>query len=478
MSAAAGESLGWRPPAPVPPRERMSFVKLCRTLWRNPTETWHQAHFEQPIVFENLVFGQVAILNDPGAIRRMLMDNTANYRKDALQLRVLSVGLKHGLLTVEGEQWRMQRRTLAPTFSRKTVIGFASAMMRSADMLAARWQARNGEVLDVADEMTRFTLDSLERTMFSDGLGQDGEEVRAAMTSYFEVNGRIDPFDLLGMPDWVPRLTHLGVRRTLAFLNGTIDALMERRRRQLAENPASVSRDILTLLLEAQDPETGRGMTEMEVRANLLTFMVAGQETTANLITWVLFLLSQSDEWRERVTAEAGRELDGPPETLADRLVETNAVIDEAMRLYPPITAISRSAIERDELAGHEIKPGTMLVISPYVLHRHRALWERPDIFDPTRFLEPARKSIDRFAYLPFGVGPRTCIGASFAVQQAKLVIAILMKNFDLSLKPGHAVWPLQRMTLRPADGLPMLVRARATAHRSEARPRQLARFG
>ena len=214
-------------------------------------------------------------------------------------------------------------------------------------------------------------------------------------------------------------------------------------------------------------------MTETEVRANLLTFMVAGQETTANLITWVLFVLSQSPEWRERVTAEAERELDGPPETLAERLVETQAVIDEAMRLYPPITAISRSAIERDELAGHEIKPGTMLVISPYVLHRHRALWERPDIFDPTRFLEPARKSIDRFAYLPFGVGPRTCIGASFAVQQATLVIAILMKNFDLTLKPGHAVWPLQRMTLRPADGLPMHVRTRTPSRRSEARPRR-----
>jgi cytochrome P450 len=311
--------------------------------------------------------------------------------------------------------------------------------------------------------------------MFSDGLGGDGEAVRAAMTRYFESNGRIDPFDLLGMPDWLPRLSHLGVRRTLAFLNATIDALMARRRRQLAENPAAVSRDILTLLLEAQDPETGRGMTDTVVRANLLTFMVAGQETTANLITWALFLLSQSPEWRERVTAEAERELDGPVEGAADRLVQTQAVIDEAMRLYPPITAISRSAIDRDELAGHEIRPGTMIVISPYVLHRHRTLWERPDIFDPARFLDPARKGIDRFAYLPFGVGPRTCIGASFAVQQATLVIATLTRNFDLALEPGHAVWPLQRMTLRPANGLPMLVRTRNPSARGDARARELA---
>ena len=171
--------------------------------------------------------------------------------------------------------------------------------------------------------------------------------------------------------------------------------------------------------------------------------------------------MSQSATWRNRIWAEANRELDGPVETLADRLTDTRAVIDETNRLYPPISAISRVAIGRDTLGGEQIKPGTMIVIAPYVLHRHRALWEKPDIFDPRRFSGKARETIDRFAYLPFGVGPRICIGATFALQEASIVIAALMKNFKFETTPGFTPWPVQKVTLRPKDGLPMIVRRR-----------------
>ncbi len=229
----------------------------------------------------------------------------------------------------------------------------------------------------------------------------------------------------------------------------------------MARNPESAPRDILTFLLEAADPETGESLTETEVRANILTFIAAGHETTANCISWALYLLSQSVTWRDRIRAEADRELDGPVESLADRLTDTRAVIDETNRLYPPISAISRVAIGRDTLAGEQIKPGTMIVIAPYVLHRHRALWEKPDIFDPGRFSGNAREAIDRFAYLPFGVGPRICIGATFALQEASIVIAALMRNFKFETMPGFTPWPIQKVTLRPKDGLPMIVRQR-----------------
>jgi cytochrome P450 len=175
----------------------------------------------------------------------------------------------------------------------------------------------------------------------------------------------------------------------------------------------------------------------------------------------VTFLLSQSGEWRERVQAEADREFGGAPDGLADRIVETRAVVDEANRLYPPITAISRVALGRDELAGEPIKPGTMIVIAPYVLHRHRALWKKPDNFNPNRFLGDARETIDRFAYLPFGVGPRICIGATFALQEATIVIGTIMRHFTLELVPGFTPWPVQKVTLRPKSGLPMIVRRR-----------------
>jgi len=436
-------------------------LALLRVLASNPLEAWTKAHFEKPIVMGGLSIGRVALVNDTAAIRRVLMDNNQNYHKDWLQQRVLSAGLTNGLLTAEGQQWRTQRRALAPLFARRTVLSFSAAMIDAAAALVERLRLCDGQIEDMAVEATRLTLEVLERTMFSDGLGRSPEDIRVAMKHYFEAIGRLDPFDVLGLPNVVPRLSRWKVRPMLRLFESAIDTIVSTRRRRIAQDPGGVPRDILTLLLEARDPETGEGLSEVEVRANILTFIAAGHETTANSITWSLFLLSQSPEWRARVQAEADRELDGDIDGIAERLVETRAVIEEAMRLYPPLAAISRAALAPDELAGEPIRRGTMVVIAPYVLHRHRALWADPDAFDPNRFLGGARERIDRFAYLPFGVGPRICIGATFALQEASIVVATVMRHFTLELAPGHAVWPVHRVTLRPSGGLPMIVRRR-----------------
>jgi len=205
------------------------------------------------------------------------------------------------------------------------------------------------------------------------------------------------------------------------------------------------------------------------VRSNILTFIAAGHETTANALSWTMFLLSQSQAWRERVEAEVDRELRGPLTGIADRLVQTRAVIEETIRLYPPIAAISRVALDRDDLNGERVGPGSLIVVSPYVLHRHHLLWDRPDAFDPRRFLMPHRAGIDRFAYLPFGVGPRKCIGSTFALQEATLVLAVIVKHFRFQLRPGHAVWPVLQVTLRPANGLPMILKKRCPPARSSS---------
>ena len=449
------------PPAPVPRARALGPVSLLRVLANNPLEAWTTAHFEQPIVIGGLSIGRVAVVSEPAAIRRVLFDNCENYQKDWLQRRVLSAGLIGGLLTAEGQNWRTQRRALAPLFARKTVMNFSAAMLDVANGSVERLSKREGEVVDIAVEATRVTLEVLERTIFSDGLGRTSEDIRLAMKGYFETIGRIDPFDMLGVPDFVPRPGRRKLRPMLRVFESAIDTIISTRRERIAADPDGAPRDILTFLLNAADPETGEALSEAEIRANILTFIAAGHETTANCISWSLFLLSQSGEWRERVQAEADRELGGDSDSLADRLVETRAVIDEANRLYPPITAISRVAIGRDELAGEPIKPGTMIVIAPYVLHRHRALWKKPDNFDPNRFFGDARETIDRFAYLPFGVGPRICIGASFALQEASIVIATIMRHFTLELVPGFTPWPVQKVTLRPKSGLPMIVRRR-----------------
>lgn len=446
---------GYRPPAPAPQPRPLNPLRLISVLKRNPLECWAREHFEKWVVTGGLPFGHVAIVNHPDGIRRVLLDNAANYRKDTLQRRVLSAGLGEGLLSAEGNQWRVQRRTVAPLFARRTVTQWAPAMISAAVALVERWRQHCPAALDVAAEMTRLTMDVLERTIFSDGFGCNAEEARLAMVTYFNTVGRIDPLDLLGAPNWIPRLNHLRVRPTLQFFERSIEDLIAARRRQRNAHP----NDLLTLLLAARDPDTGEHMSEAEVTSNILTFIMAGHETTANLLSWSLFLLSQSDEWRHLVRREAEREINGSAADLADRLTDTRAVIEEAARLYPPIAAISRVAIDADELGGEAIAAGTLVVISPYVLHRHRLLWDNPDLFDPGRFLGNKRSLIERYSYLPFGAGPRTCIGSTFALQEATIVLATIMKHFNMQLVPGHRVWPILRVTLKPAGGLPMIVR-------------------
>lgn len=453
----------WKPPAPEPRERALGVFGLLRALATNPLEAWTTAHFEQPIVSGGLPFARAVVVSDPAAIKRVLLENADNYQKDRMQRRILSAGLADGLLSTEGRRWRIQRRALAPLFARRSVNSFAPDMLGAAQAMIERLRGQCGQVVDVMAEVTRLTLSVLERTIFSDGIGADREDVRIAMQRYFEVASRIDPFDVLNLPDFVPRPTRLPVRASLRFFEETIDTIIAARRKRRAEQPDGLPRDLLTLLLDARDPETGEGLSEAEVRANVLTFIAAGHETTANCLTWSLYLLSQAPEWCERVRDEAKRELGrGDASTLADRMPVIRAVLDESNRLYPPISAISRVSLGPDNLAGQEIAAGTIVVIAPYVLHRHRALWTCPDRFDPTRFLPGEREKVDRFAYIPFGMGPRLCIGSPFALQEASIALALIAENFSWELAPGHIVRPMQKMTLRPDGGMPMILRAAA----------------
>jgi cytochrome P450 len=462
MLSASNEAFVFRPPAPAPLPKRLGLIGLLQALRRNPLECWSEDFFREPISRVGLPIGRAFVLNDPAAIKHVLVDNAANYQKDPLQRRVLSAGLADGLLSAEGKRWEIQRRTLAPLFSARTVRSLATDMRYAVDQLTQRWLSLgSGAAIDVAAEITLLTLNVLALTIFSDGLQSDPDEFRQSMTEYFRAAGRIGLLDLIGAPDYIPRPGGWRIKSTLKYFENIIDGLIDTRRKALAnktlENDAAC-RDLLTLLLRALDPATGQPMTLAEVRSNILTFLSAGHETTANTLTWSLFLLSQSDDWRKRVQEEAERELSGPDDRLVDRLVVTKAVIEEALRLYPPIAALSRSAKAPDRLGEHNIKAGSLIVIAPYVLHRHQRLWQQPDIFDPGRFLGDARRQVGRFAYLPFGVGPRICIGSSFALQEATIALACLIRQFEFRLDQECKVWPQMSVTVRPANGLWMRI--------------------
>ncbi len=458
LVSTAGESArrAYRPPAPIPHTERLGAIGLLRQLRANPAAAWGVWHFEEPHVAARTVLGDTVVLSDPAAVRQVLVDNAANYPKDDLQRRILKPGLGEGLLTAEGDTWRRVRRTLAPLFTPRMVDGFADTMLARAEKASSRIAAiPAGSEVDVSAEMTRVTFDILSGTLFSDGIVSDADRFAEAVTRYFETAGRLDPLDALGMPDWIPRLSWFTRRQAVSFFEEEVARIIARRKEEIVAGTAP--HDLLTLLINAADPETGIGLTDEEVGANIVTFVTAGHETTANALGWTLFLLAKHPEARARAEAEAATAGTYPLAEWPDKLPFVRAVIEEAMRLYPPAATLTRRAEGADRIGDLAIPRGALVVISPYVIHRHRKLWTDPDLFRPERFLPGERESIDRFQFIPFGAGPRICIGLRFAMLEAVIVLTTLLRTVRLDWPARQAVRPVQRVTLRPEPGLRMI---------------------
>jgi cytochrome P450 len=325
--------------------------------------------------------------------------------------------------------------------------------------MLSRWDAvPEGVEIDIAEEMMRLTFDIISRTVFSNEVTTDYGKLGHSMATYLDTLGRISVTDVMGLPSWMPTPARLRARPALKFFRDELGGLVARRRERLARNPAAMPDDLLSLLLTAIDPEDGALFTEEEVYDNVSTFIFAGHETTANALAWTFYLLSQFAEDDARLAAESRSILKGNGACAQDvsSLVFTRAVIEEAMRLYPPAPVFARDAVQADTIGKIRIEPKTAIMIAPWVIHRHRLLWNAPDYFMPERFAPGAREKIHRFAYLPFGAGPRICIGMAFAMQEAIVILSTIVQRYRLELSPGHKVEPLARITLRPKYGLKM----------------------
>ena len=292
----------------------------------------------------------------------------------------------------------------------------------------------------------------------------DARRMGEAFGLYFDTVGRLDMAAVFNLPEWVPTLGRLRARPALRFFQGEVGRIVAERRALMARDPAAAPDDLLTMLLTARDPEDGRPMDEQQVIDNAITFIGAGHETTANALCWTLYLLSAFPWAEARVSEELERVLGGrtPAAADIDGLVYLRQVLDEAMRLYPPAPFLGREAVGPDELGGAPVRPGTQIIVSPWILHRHRTLWDEPELFDPERFAPERREAIHRFAFIPFGAGPRICIGMAFALQEAMLLLAVILQRYRLTVRPGFTVMPLATITLRPKGGLPMRLERRA----------------
>lgn len=447
------------PPAPTPRTTPIGSLELIRTVYRNPLEIWGEMSFNEPYISVRSFGVQTIIANDPALIKHVLIDQSANYEMSAIRQRILRPILRDGLLTAQRDVWKRSRKAMAPVFTPRHIFGFANAMRDVTLKFSDDMAIKHGVLTDVSKDMTKLTYDILAATLFTnqiEGAGDFSHEV----DRLFETMGRVDPFDLLGAPDWLPRLTRISGRKSLAFFRNIVARTIEARSAMMKNAPDTVPNDFLTLLLKTEGPD---GLTRDEIEDNIITFIGAGHETTARALGWTFYLLANAPASLAQVEAEIDTAWDllGEPSTWLDKLPLTRAAFEEAMRLYPPAPSINRSPVKDDQFGDLKLPAGSNVLVMPWVIHRHRKLWENPNAFDPSRFHPKNRDKIDRFQYLPFGVGPRICIGASFALQEAVIVLAILLKRFRFEPLKGHIPWPVQKLTTQPQGGLPMRVSER-----------------
>jgi cytochrome P450 len=435
----------WRTRNPAPGPRGHPLLGSLPAVRRDPLRLFLKAFREYGEVVRFHFGPMVAhLVSSPEGAHHVLAENQRNYGKQTPGYKNLRYVLGNGLLTSEGELWKRQRRIAQPAFHRQRIAGFGATMARAAADALASLQARRGQEVDLHQEMMRLTLRIVGETLLGYDPTDAADEVGAALTFLLTIanerTARILPF-----PRSLPTSENRRFRRALATLDGVVLKMIAERRRYPGE-------DLLSMLIEARDAETGEAMDDRQLRDEAMTIFLAGHETTANALTFSWLLLSRYPAAGRELRAELSAVLGGREPTAEDlpRLTLPRRIVQEAMRLYPPAWIIARSAIEEDEIGGYAIPARSIVFVSPYVLHRHPRHWEDPEGFDPGRFArEPVRGS-----YLPFGGGPRMCIGNGFASMEAELVLATLAQKLRFDLVPGFPLELEPSITLRPRHGL------------------------
>lgn len=456
-SRAAASSIAAPGPRGIP------FFGSAFPAWRDPLGFMMSAR-EQYGDVVRCRFGpfDYYLVTDPDVVRHVLLDNAKAYTKSRNYVG-LKVVLGEGLLTSEGGQWRRQRKLAQPAFHRAHLAGFAAQMAGATRAMLDRWRGEDlgaSRAFCVHEEMMRLTFRIVGMTLFSADVDGDAREVgRALDTALRWANDFAE--SIVPIPPYVPTPANLRFKKAMKTLDGIVYRLIADRRAQAAASKG-YGDDLLGMLMAAVDDggegdgDAGDRMTDRQLRDEIITMVLAGHETTANLLSWTFHLLAEHPEIEARVREEATRVLGDRDPVLEDvRALEyTKHVLEEALRLYPPAWIFERQSVEADTLGGFPVKAGSIVGVCPYVIHRHPAHWERPEVFDPERFRADRAEGRPRYTYLPFGGGARTCIGNHFAMMEAQIILAMIVRQERLSLAPGFRVEPDPLITLRPKHGV------------------------
>lgn len=434
-------------PVGAPVHQRvMSRLETAMAARRNVLEIIPALAYRQPIVSGEMLM-RWHMLADPAGYRRVMNDNLANYPKSEIMRRMLRPAIGDSLFNADDAAWKWQRRAVTPVFTHRNVVALAPAMTATAERAAARLTAK--PKAEMVSEMLTATFDVICDVALSGREHFDGATFGAAITRYFQTAGRASLLDFLGVPDWLPRPGELLAGSSVRTMHDMVGAAIEARRKTGAGN----ANDLLDHMLAAQDPETGQRMSAEDLIFNMQFFIVAGHETTALALAWALYLLANSPAEQALARQQARNQLGANAATAADleAMPFITQVLEEAMRLYPPVGLLARTVVAPDELCGRMMKPGDILFLPIWALHRHQLWWEQPEMFMPSRFAPDIRR--DKYQYLPFGAGPRVCVGAGFAMMQAGIILATLLARFRFT-PAGPGPRPIMSMTVRPDPGV------------------------
>ena len=447
-------------PAPRP-LGRLAFVAA---FVRNPLSVLPRAVYEEDFVPLGGPRASRVWVTAPSIIKAVLLDERDKFCKRNT-IRLLGPMLGKGILTSEGAHWKWQRQASAPMFRPQDLGAFVPAFVHAAEATVERWRAAPpGSVHEVDADMRRATFDVISATLLPSADEAFAQTFERSIQSLQQSGGWDLLYANLNVPQWFPRPGVLAAARAIVQLRSTVTKLV---RDQAAGRAGGGERDdLLSRLVAARDPETGRSMDEEQLVDNLLTFYLAGHDTTAKALTWTLYLLARSPEWAAALEEEIERVAGGARIAAehVDKLVLVQQVLKESMRLYPPVPIFSRQALADATLDGHPVRAGTSVLMPIYAIHRHRKRWENPDEFDPLRFAPEKERAIPRYQYMPFGAGPRICIGMSFAMVEAAAILGTLLQRARFAPVAGPEPTPIARVTLMPSGGMPLAVSVKGRA--------------
>jgi len=415
---------------------------------RNPVEGFGPLAYSQPIVSVKMFGVQMHVVSDPAGMSEVLTQHSNAFKKSPIDQRIMGSATREGLLSVHDEQWKRQRRAVAPMFKHRHMADLAPDV--NAVIKAFSAKLGGGGEVELSTAMADVTFDVLAKALLGDPQGLNRETLRVATRRVVTAAGTLRPDDLIPWTGYVPR--PVGPRGAIAIkrLRKAADDLLAERQGGAATD------DLVGLLVGAKDPKTGEALSRREQRDNLIGFFIAGHETTALTLTWALYLIGMDKAVQARLREEVAGAV-GTRDLHYDDLAKlsfTRAVIDETMRLFPPAPLLARQCREPVEISGRKIEPGDIVMLANYVMHRTDRLWDDPLSFDPDRFIRQPELRAKGAPYMPFGGGPRMCVGAAFAVMEAVMVLASLARDYDIDIAPDCYPRPKMTVTLRPEGGI------------------------